>query len=114
MTIVVTTEADLRRIIREETRELREKLEAVTAPAADTTVIDLFTVDQVAVRCSVKTSTVRAWIHRGALAAHQAGRRYLVQRADLEAFLLREPKNTINPEQHLQLLKRRLGAGRSP
>ena len=108
MTIVVTTDEDLRRIIREETRELREALLALRGERAEQP-NPLLTVDAVASRCSVTTTTVRSWIHSGNLPARRAGRRYLVHHVDLDAFLAssnQEPE--LDPKKHLTILMNRL------
>lgn len=114
MTIVITTDEDLRRIIREETRELREALAALQAPKPERTGEPLLTVGEVATRCTVTATTVRAWIHSGALVAQRARRRYLVRLIDLEAFLARANQPAeINSEQHLSILTKRLNEARS-
>ena len=47
---------------------------------------NLYTCEEVAVRYSVKTTTVWDWIKRGELPAIGIGGRYRVRASDLEAF----------------------------
>jgi len=49
--------------------------------------MDYLTLDEVAVITRAPLSSVRGWIRRGRLAATRPGRRVLIRRADLDAFL---------------------------
>lgn len=112
MTIVVTTDEDLRRIIREETRELREAIAALGVQQVEQP-SPLLTVEAVANRCAVTRTTVRSWIHSGELTSQRAGRRYLVRPVDLDAFLAQTQEAAEpEPKQHLATLINRLNKNR--
>ncbi len=114
MDLVVISTEDLRRIIREETADLRALLDAMNDSGKLKRDEPLLTVRDVAERCSVTSTTVRAWVHAGRLAAMRASRRYLVRATDLEAFLAQQPApNQLTKEQHLALLLARLHGGRN-
>ena len=48
---------------------------------------DLMFVEEVAAVARVSSETIRYWIKRGKLASSRPGRRRLIRRDDLEAFL---------------------------
>lgn len=115
MELVVISTEDLRRIIREETADLRAfLLHAMNDSGRVKREEPLLTVRDVAERCSVTSTTVRAWLHAGRLAAVRASRRYLARATDLEALLAQEPAPTqLTNEQHLALLLDRLHCGKN-
>jgi excisionase family DNA binding protein len=49
--------------------------------------MDFLTLDEIAVITRAPLSSVRGWIRHGRLPATRPGRRVLVRRADLDAFL---------------------------
>ena len=79
MDLVVISAEDLRRIIGEETADLRASLYAMKDAGQVKSDKPLLTVREVAERCSVTSTTVRAWVHAGRLVAYRASRRYLVR-----------------------------------
>lgn len=108
MTIVVTTEEDLRRIVRKEVQKVIDGLTGVRASVAEPLPV-LLTVSDVASRCAVTPTTVRAWIHSGDLAAQRAGRRYLVRPPDLDAFLAYASAHAQpDAEKHLSMILSRI------
>jgi len=48
---------------------------------------DWFTLPQIAEMLGVNPSTVRHWVNTGRLSAQKRGRRWLVERADLETIM---------------------------
>ncbi len=100
-------EESVRAVVRDEMRRvLREELPALLAdlrpPGRDESAArDFLFVEEVARQCRVTPKTVRAWIEHGQLAAGKAGRRYVVARAGLEAFLAsgqKEPQPQVEDQ----------------
>lgn len=79
-------EDTLRSIVREEVRAAVDELrQAIALPASPAPT--LLTVADVARSCQASAKTVVAWISSGRLPARKAGRKWLVQPADLDRFL---------------------------
>lgn len=75
----VLTEEDLEPL-RRELAELRAQLDGRATG-------DALSTEQAAARAGVTAKTVRAWVEAGALPAARRGRRLVIRRADLEAYL---------------------------
>jgi excisionase family DNA binding protein len=78
-----------------------------TAASPDATYL---TVAQAAQLANVAEATIRAWLKRGSLPQHRAGRVFRVKRAELEAFLKGRPDQDRPPdpdEQAAKILARR-------
>lgn len=101
---------EIRAIVREELKPVLDALREA-APTKASVPVALLTVQQVAEQAGgVSADTVRSWIASKHLRASRAGHRWLVTPADLELFLAGDPadRETIAPEEHLQLVKNRI------
>jgi excisionase family DNA binding protein len=87
VTLAVLTSDELAAIVRREIRAAVEELQG-GAPEAMSSA-------QAARRAGVTPKTVRAWIEAGALPALRRGRRLVIRRADLEAYLHGEAPKAV-------------------
>lgn len=76
------------RVLTEEDIEpLRREIAELRAQLAGRATGDHLTTEQAAARAGVTAKTVRTWVESGDLPAARRGRRLVIRRADLEAYL---------------------------
>lgn len=80
MAALVLTEEEVRALVREELHRALADLRRATVP-------DAMSTEQAAELAGVTPKTVRAWVEAGALRSSRRGRRIVIQRADLDAYL---------------------------
>jgi excisionase family DNA binding protein len=83
----VLTDADL--------EPLRREIAELRAQVAERSIGSVLSTEQAASLAGVKPKTVRTWVEAGALAATKRGRRLVIRRADLEAYLSGSPARSM-------------------
>jgi excisionase family DNA binding protein len=86
------TEGQLRKLIREEVQATIAKLNgAILIPEPGPSQNNYMTVEEAADFARLAPSTIRLYIRKGKLKAQKVGRRVIIARVELEAFLSQNP-----------------------
>jgi excisionase family DNA binding protein len=83
----------LKDVVREVFREELQRMESVSAPAADTSG-GYLTAQQAAQYAQVERDTIYEWVSKGKLRARRAGNRLRIMQNDVERFLSADESST--------------------